>query len=84
MNLQKPNYVYVPFATFETTVASLDRLNRILNDQKLSLLGETTCPTLDDGGAGVLVKDTVRFQTIVRVFAHKDLGLPELDIRLGE
>lgn len=74
----------VQCASLVSTKASLDVLHRILRNVKGALLFQSTGPTLHDSGTGVLVKDTVRLQTVMGMLAHKDLGLSELHVRFGK
>jgi len=74
----------VPFPALVSAVAALDRLNSILDDEELSLGGQSTRPALHDRRTGVLVENSVRLEAIVWVLPHEDLGLAELDVRLGK
>jgi hypothetical protein len=55
-----------------------------LDKVELALLRQSSGPALNDRRAGRLVKDAMRLETIVRMLAHKDFGLTQLHIRLGE
>jgi hypothetical protein len=62
----------------------LDSLNGVLDDEELTLLAQSSRPALNDGGTCVLVKDSVRLQTVVWVLSHEHLGLAKLHVRLRE
>ena len=77
-------HMFVPLATLGTTIAPLNSLDSILGNEKLSLLRQTTGPTLDNSSTGGLMENAVGFQTIVGVLTHKYLRLSQLNIALGK
>lgn len=74
----------VPFATLESTVAPLNRLDGVLRNEKAALLFQTTGPALNDGSACVLMENAMGLETIVGMFSHEDFRFSELNIGFRE